>query len=126
MKKQIVGVMLGGMGLLLFLSFNQGNRADDVFPEEIGAILKSSCFGCHNAEARSEDAKNAVQFDAWNDYRVTKKIGILEKMGEVLEEGKMPPKKFLENNPDKKLSEEQGKLLVDWTKKESERLMQGK
>ena len=125
MKKQIVVVLLGGMGLLLFLSFNQGNRADDVFPEEIGAILKSSCLGCHNAEARSEDAKKAVQFDQWNDFRVTKKIGILEKMGEVLEEGKMPPEKFLEKNPDKKLSKEQQKLLVDWTKKESERLMQG-
>ena len=126
MKKQIAGVLLGGMGLLLFLSFNQGNRADDVFPEEIGAILKSSCLGCHNAEARSEDAKKAVQFDQWNDFRVTKKIGILETMGEVLEEGKMPPEKFLEKNPDKKLSKEQQKLLVDWTKKESERLMQGK
>ena len=125
MKKQIVGVLLGGMGLLLFLSFNQGNRADDAFPEEIGAILKSSCLGCHNSEARSEDAKKAVQFDQWNDFRVTKKIGILEKMGEVLEEGKMPPEKFLEKNSDKKLSKEQQKLLVDWTKKESERLMQG-
>lgn len=125
MKKQMLGVLIGALGLLVLLSFNQGNRADDVFPEEIGTILKSSCLGCHNAEGRSEDAKNAVQFDIWDDYRVTKKIGILGKMGEVLEEGKMPPKKYLENNPDKKLSEEQQKLLLDWTKQESQRLMQG-
>ena len=125
MKKQIVGVLIGGICLLIFLSFNQGNRADDVIPEEVGAILTSFCLDCHNAEGRSEDAKNAVQFDNWDDYRVTKKIGILGKMGEVIEEGKMPPKKYLENNPDKKLTEEQQKLLFDWTKQESERLMQG-
>ena len=47
------------------------------------------------------------------------------KMGEVIEEGKMPPKKFLEKNPDKKLTEDQTKLLLEWTKTESERLMQG-
>ena len=124
MKKQFVRVLFGGLLLFLILSFNQGPGAGDAIPEEIGAILKTSCVGCHNAEARSEDAKKAVQFDLWDDYRVTKKIGILGKMGEVLEEGKMPPKKFLEKNPDKKLTEEHQKLLVDWTKKESERLMQ--
>ena len=125
MKKRIFFIMAGGMGLLVFLSFNQVRPADEGIPEEIGAILKTSCFGCHNEEARSDDAKNAVQFDHWDEYRTIKKISILEKMGEVLEEGKMPPPRFLENNPDKKLSEEQRKQLVDWTKKESERLMQG-
>lgn len=125
MKKQIVGVISGVLVLILLLSFSLGNTAKDDIPEEIGAILSSSCMGCHNEEARSEDAKNAVQFDLWEDYRVTKKIGILGKIGEVVEEGKMPPPKFLERNPDKKLSSEHQKLLVEWTKKESERLMQG-
>lgn len=125
MKKQILGVLIGALGLLLLLSFSLGNTAKDEFPEEIDAILKTSCVGCHNVEARSEDAKKAVQFDLWDDYRVTKKIGILGKIGEVVEEGKMPPTKFLEKNPDRKLSAEQQKLLVEWTKKESERLMQG-
>ena len=125
MKKLIVGVLLGGMGLLLFLSFNQGSRADDVIPEEIGAILKASCYDCHSSGARSEDAKKAAQYDLWDDYRVTKKIGILGKVGEVVEEGKMPPKKYLENKPDRKLTEDQKKQVLDWAKKESERLMQG-
>jgi hypothetical protein len=125
MRKQITLLLLGAFGLLILPSLYQGRTADDEIPEEIGAILKSSCLGCHNSEGRSEDAKNAVQFDAWDDYRVTKKIGILGKMGEVIEEGKMPPERYLENNPDKKLTEEQKKLLLDWTKQESERLMQG-
>ena len=124
MKKQGVLILLGGMGLLLFLSFNQSRTANEGIPEEIGAILKSSCYDCHTSGAKSEDAKKAVQFDLWDDYRVTKKVGMLGKIGEMVEEGKMPPKKYLENKPDRKLTEDQKNLLVDWTKKESERLMQ--
>ena len=124
MKKQMVFVLLGGMGLLLFLSFNMGRTSKDVIPEEIGAILKSACYDCHSTGAKSEDALKAVQFDVWDDYRVTKKIGTLGKMAEVVGEGKMPPKKYLEHKPDRKLTEDQKKLLLDWTKKESESLMQ--
>ena len=124
MKKQIIFILLGGMGLLLFLSFNEGRTSEDVIPEEISAILESSCYDCHSTGAKSEDALKAVQFDVWDDYRVTKKIGTLGKIAEVVEEGKMPPKKYLEHKPDKKLTEDQKKLLLDWTKKESESLMQ--
>jgi hypothetical protein len=125
MKKQITLALIGVLGLLLFLSLNQGRTADDGIPEEIGAILTSSCYDCHSTGSRSEDALKAVQFDLWDDYRVTKKIGILGKMGEVIEEEKMPPKKYLDNKPDRKLTEAQKKQVLDWTKKESERLMQG-
>ncbi len=125
MKKRILFVLAGGAGLLAILSFNQVRPVDEGIPEEIGAILQTSCFGCHNSEARSDDAKKAVQFDQWDNYSVIKKISILEEIGEVLEEGKMPPPRFLENNPDKKPSKEHQQQLVDWTKKESERLMKG-
>ena len=52
-----------------------------------------------------------------------KKIGILSKMGEVVEEDKMPPQKYLNNKPQAKLSETQKKQFLDWISKESERLM---
>jgi hypothetical protein len=54
---------------------------------------------------------------------VIKKIGILSKMGEVVEEDKMPPQKYLNNKPQAKLSETQKKQFLDWTSKESGRLM---
>jgi hypothetical protein len=123
MKKQSALILLGGMGLLLLMSFNQGRTSPEAFPEEIGAILKSSCYDCHTSSAKSEDAKKAVQFDLWEDYRLTKKVGLLGKIGEIVEEGKMPPKKYLEHKPDRKLTEDQKKQLLEWTKNESERLM---
>jgi tRNA A37 N6-isopentenylltransferase MiaA len=123
MKKHVYLLMIGGMGLLLFSSLYQGFSASDDIPEEIDMIIQTSCFDCHNAEAKSEDAKRAVQFDLWDDYRVIKKIGILSKMGEVVEEDKMPPQKYLNNKPQAKLSETQKKQFLDWTEKESGRLM---
>lgn len=125
MKKQIAGILLGGVILLVFLSFNEGRTGDQDIPEDIGAILKSSCYDCHSQGAKAEKALKAVQFDLWKDYRLTKKIGLLTEIEEVLEEGKMPPKKYLEHKPERTLTESQKKQLVDWTKKESERLMKG-
>lgn len=125
MKKQLIGILLGGMILLVFLSFNESRIGDEGIPEELGVILKSSCYDCHSKGAKSEKALKAVQFDLWDDYRVTKKIGILAEISEVVEEGKMPPKKYLEHKPDRKLSEVQKKQLLDWAKKEAEALMQG-
>ena len=125
MKKQFIGLLLGGMALLVFLSFNEGRSGDQDIPEEIAGILKSSCYDCHSKGAKSDKALKAVQFDLWEDYRLTKKIGLLAEIAEVVEEGDMPPKKYLEQKPDRKLTDIQKKQLVEWTKKESERLMKG-
>jgi len=125
MKKQILGSLLGGMALLVLLSFNEGPNGDQDFPEELASLLKSSCYDCHSKGAKSEKALKAVQFDLWEDYRLTKKIGLLAEIAEVVEEDKMPPQKYLENKPDRKLTDNQKMQLVEWTKKESERLMQG-
>ena len=66
----------------------------------------------------------ALDFEQWDQYRLTKQIGLLGDIGKVLEEGKMPPEKYLENKPDRKLSEAQRMLLADWTKQEADKLMQ--
>ena len=94
-----------------------------VFPEEVGKVLKNSCFNCHSGNAKNEDSKAALNLDIWIDYKVTKKISLLSDIDEVLKEGAMPPGKFLERNPDKALTDEQVKLIRDWTKKETEKLM---
>ena len=66
----------------------------------------------------------AIDFDQWDQYRLSKQIGLLGDIGKVVEEGKMPPGKYLEKKPDRKLSESQIKLLADWTKQGADKLMQ--
>jgi hypothetical protein len=124
MKKQIVLFVATGILFLFFQSFSPDVLPENVFPDEITTILKSSCYDCHYTGSNSEKAIKAVNFEQWDAYRLTKKIGLLGDIGKMVEEGKMPPGKYLENKPDANLSEAQKKQLADWTKQESEKLMQ--
>jgi len=124
MKKQLVLLLLIGILFLSFQSFSPETPSEGVFPDEISSILKNSCYDCHSTANGSEKALKAVDFEQWDQYRLTKQIGLLGDIGKVVEEGKMPPGKYLEKKPDRKLSESQIKLLADWTKQEADKLMQ--
>ena len=125
MKKQIVSIVMAGILFLFLQSFISEHSEEQAFPDDIGMILTSACYDCHSTGAKSEKALKAVNFSDWEEYRLTKKIGLLGDICKMVEEGKMPPEKYLEHKPDRKMSEAQTKLLCEWTKKETDKLMQG-
>ncbi len=98
-------------------------KGELTMPENIKAIVDKSCFGCHNTDSKNEDAKEDLDFKTFDSLSKVKKIGTLKHIAEVLEKGEMPPKKFLERFPDRKLSDEEAKLLTDWVKKEATALI---
>lgn len=95
-------------------------------PENVEAIIKNSCFGCHNTDSGNDDGKEALDFKKLDDLSLMKKISAYKHIGEVLEDNDMPPKKFLEKYPDKKLSAEEKQVLIAWAKKEAEALVKSK
>ena len=113
------------VGLLLFLVLALKPDIQPVpgFPADIDKLLISSCYECHSTDSRNTNAKEALNFQQWNDYKVSKQIGLLDEICELVGDNKMPPEKYLSFNPDKKLSEEQIKKICDWTEKESGKLM---
>jgi len=123
MKKRIALIVIAGGLFILF----QANRPDpeliSQIPEEVSTILVSSCYDCHTTGAKSEDALKAVNFSEWEEYRVSKKVAVLGDIGKVVEKAKMPPEKYLDSNPDKKLSDAQQKLIIDWTREVSDKLL---
>jgi len=125
MKKQIVLLVALGILFLAFQSFSPDTPPEKEFPEEISILLKTSCYDCHYTGATAEKALKAANFEEWEGYRLTKKVALLGEIGKVVEEGKMPPEKYLEHKPENKLSEKQVKLLLEWTEQEAEKLMQG-
>ena len=125
MKKQIVYIASAGIIFLIFQSFLSGSLKKQEIPDEVGTILKTSCYNCHSTGSKAEKALDKINFDSWDDYKLIKKIELLGNIGKVLEDEKMPPEKFLDRNPDARLSEDQANLLIDWTKQETENLMQG-
>jgi len=124
MKKQLFLLLATGILFLFFQSFRPEPLSESAIPDEISSILENSCYDCHSAAKGSEKPLKAVDFEQWDQYRLTRQIGLLGDIGKVLEEGKMPPGKYLEKNPDVKLSEAQQKLLSDWTRQEADKLMQ--
>ncbi len=119
---------LGLTALVITLILAAGFTYRDIqkapdFPEDVVKVLQNSCYACHTTDAKAPDAKAAMDFQMWDEYKLTKKISLLNRIGEVMEEGAMPPKKFLGYYPDKALSGEQVELIKGWTDKETEKLM---
>jgi mono/diheme cytochrome c family protein len=98
-------------------------KGELTMPENIKAIVDKSCFGCHNTDSQNEDAKEELDFKTFDTLSKVKKVGALRHIAEVVEEGEMPPKRFLERFPDRKLTEEEAKILTEWVKKEAEALI---
>ena len=125
MKKQLVLFLAIGILFLFVQSSSPDLPSEGVFPDEITSILKTSCYDCHFTGSSSDKALKAVDFAQWDEYSLTKQIGLLGDIGEVVEKQKMPPGKYIKNKPDAELSEDQIKKLSEWTSQEAEKLMQG-
>jgi len=115
-------------GVVIILSVTMLSMKDlqkgEKIPEDVKEILSNSCYGCHTTGAMAENAVKALNFRKWNDLKATKKVGLLNNISEVLEEGAMPPEKFLKKYPEKALSGEDKAKILEWTKKETAKLME--
>ncbi|WP_167606557.1 heme-binding domain-containing protein [Maribellus sediminis] len=93
--------------------------------EEVKAVVQNKCFGCHNTDSKNDKAKEDLDFKTFDTLTNLKKVSAYKKIGDVLNENEMPPKKFLDHYPDKKLTDAEKKLLMDWAKAEAEKLVKG-
>jgi mono/diheme cytochrome c family protein len=132
MKKNIGFSILPLLALVVFVAAQNISTvspqlpqdADAKWPEEVKAILDGTCYGCHTDDNGSEKSRNALNFSKWEDYKLTKKIGKLNDISEVLKEKKMPPKKYIEKFPDKALSDKQIGVITNWANAEANKLME--
>jgi len=124
MKKAILLLVPGAFLFFVFQSFTFNPLAGSEFPADVKEVLKTSCDDCHSKDASNKKGKLALNFDKWDDYKLTKRISKLDAICEVIEEGKMPPEKYLKGNPDKALNAELQELICNWAEDESVKLME--
>jgi len=93
-------------------------------PDDVKAIIEKSCFGCHNTDSKNDKAKEKLDLKTLDSLTKNKMIASLKEITETIEENEMPPAKFLEKNPDKKLTDAEKKILMDWANSEAKALMQ--
>ena len=114
MKKPIFALALLAIVTMAF-TFTSYRIADGPeMPEDVKEIVDNKCYGCHSADGKSDKAKEALMWDDISTLSKVKMIGKLDDISEAVQKGEMPPEKFLEKFPDKKLTEEESKLLIDW------------
>lgn len=89
-------------------------------PDDVQTIIDKSCYGCHNADAQSDKAKNKLMFEELSKLSKSKVVAKLGEIAEAVEENDMPPGKFLEKYPDKALSEEEATKLKAWAEKSAD------
>lgn len=92
-------------------------------PDDVKAIIEKSCFGCHNTDSKNDKAKEKLDLKTLDSLATTKMIHALKNINEVLEDNEMPPEKFLAKFPDKKLTDAEKKILMDWANNELKALM---
>ncbi|WP_209330381.1 heme-binding domain-containing protein [Lunatimonas salinarum] len=123
MKKLFLFPALAILGLLFF----QGTPRTAVevdksplavmpdMPANVKAVVDQKCYGCHNAESKNEKGKAKLDWDAFEASKKSKQMAVMKKINEVVVNGDMPPKKYLENRPEGKLSEADLATLTEWS-----------
>ncbi len=108
-------------------------------PENVEAILTTSCKDCHSNETKYpwysyvqpsawfladhiEEGRNKLNLSVWNTYEARRKKRKLSEMCEQVQSREMPLPSYLYIHWDAKLSDEQIKTLCDWTTQEGEKL----
>lgn len=104
-------------------------------PEEIDFILKRSCNDCHSNETiypwysniqpigwylanHVEEGRKELNFSEWGLYSEKRKKHKLEKICEQVQAEEMPLRSYLLIHRKAQLSEEDKKILCDWTENE--------
>lgn len=84
------------------------------YPISVMNVVNNKCLGCHSPSGKSDDAKEDLMWETLQDLSTEDMVAVLDEIVEVLEEGKMPPKKIVAKYPNMKLSDEESATLKEW------------
>ncbi len=101
--------------------------------QDVKLILENSCYDCHSGNTRYpwyndvapisyllakhiKNGKGNLNFSEWESYSAKKKAHKLEEVIEVLEEDEMPMKSYILMHEEAKLTDDQKKSIIDWSK----------
>ena len=129
---------LGSIGILLLaIQLSPIDRENPPVSENVPAppavreVLERSCYDCHSNQSHwpwygyvapfswlvaydIEEARDHINFSAWDDYDEDERIDIIQDAWEEVEEGEMPPFFYLPLHPDAVLDEGDRALLEAW------------
>ena len=117
--------------------------ANLVVPQKVSAILKNSCADCHSNKTEYPWYSNIapiswsvvdhirvgredLNFSIWETYSKRRQEHKLEEICEMVEAREMPHYQYLWLHWDAALSDDDVKLLCDWTKTAAQKIIEKK
>lgn len=131
MKKIILISIMPILAIFLFIAAQTSSPvvvqpAEDIelgWPDEVMVLLDKACFDCHTSDEGNIKSRGALNFSKWEDYKLTRKINKLNGISKKVKEKKMPPARFLKDNPDKGLTDEEITMITSWANAEADKLI---
>jgi cytochrome c5 len=87
--------------------------APTTLPTEMQHFIQNSCAHCH-MEPGNGMAMSKVNFSKWDSYDAKKQASKSNAVSKMVTKGKMPPKGFRADNPDKVPTEADKKMVQEW------------
>ena len=98
---------------------------------QVQKVLYSSCYDCHSEQGSppwnaklapsylfgAGDARNALDFSAWQSYDAKRKQNEMKAIAEAVENGSMPPGDYEFLHPEAEPNAEERQILVQWASK---------
>jgi len=122
MKKSITCVLLLFGGLFLLPAFTAEGGGKLKISKKVDAIFQAKCYGCHNTAGKNNRPKEKLNWDDLASLPAGQQAEKLAAIQKVLEKGSMPPERFLEGNPDKKLTDKETARMKKWAAKMGKRV----
>ena len=113
-------------------------RANTQMTPEVAAIFERSCKDCHSSETtwpwysnvspvswflknHIDEGRRELSFSEWATYPKRKRERKLHEMCEQVESGQMPLSSYLPLHPSARLSDDDKRVICEWTKLEEGR-----
>ena len=113
-------------------------RANTQMTPEVAAIFERSCKDCHSSETtwpwyshvspvswflknHIEEGRRELSFSEWATYPKRKRERKLHEICEQVESGQMPLSSYLPLHPSARLSDDDKRVICEWTKLEEGR-----
>lgn len=108
-------------------------------PEPVAAALVAACYDCHSDQTQwpwyshvapvswlvvsdVNDGRHNLNLSEWPANDAKRAVRRLEDMGDNIDAGNMPPKKYTAIHANARLTESQRKVMTDWLDTEADKL----
>jgi len=129
----ILAAVLLAIQLVPVDTSNPPVKADVQTPADVKAILRRSCFDCHSHETtwpwysrvapfswlvarHVHEGREDLNFSRWPTYDFEAQDLILRDIHKVISEDEMPLQSYLLGHPGARLSPQDKKTLLDWSR----------